>query len=98
MDPMQNLEDSDRRMGEPATMSSYNPERSRWPGIIGAIVVVAVVAGVALWNHHEKQSAAPPTPSGAVAPPAEPAQPPRADAQQQRDAMTETASAAPLKQ
>ena len=99
MDPMQNLEDSDRRMGEPTTMSSYEPQRSRWPGIIGAVVVMAAVAGVALWSHHEKQ-AAPPTTSGAVAPAQPQAQAPRADAQQpqQADAVAEAASAAPVKQ
>jgi len=99
MDPMQNLEDSDRRMGEPTTMSSYEPQRSRWPGIIGAVVVVAAVAGVALWSHHEKQ-AAPSTTSGAVAPAQPQAQAPRADAQQpqQADAVAEAASAAPVKQ
>ena len=33
--------------------ASYRPQRARWPGLIGAAVIVAAVVALLAWSHHD---------------------------------------------
>jgi len=33
--------------------NTYTPNRSRWPGVIGAAAIVAAVLGVTMWAQHD---------------------------------------------
>lgn len=33
--------------------NTYTPNRSRWPGLIGAAAIVAAVLGVTMWAQHD---------------------------------------------
>ena len=54
--------------------STYNPKRSRWPGLIGAGAIVVAVLGVTMWAQHDdaRKSAAPLDKGASVTAPAQP--------------------------
>lgn len=68
MEPLHNPND---RAPRPST---YSPERSRWPGLLGAAAIVAAVVGVATWaQHDDARTAEAPQGNGAsVSVPAQP--------------------------
>jgi hypothetical protein len=34
-------------------INTYTPNRSRWPGLLGAAAIVAAVLGVTMWAQHD---------------------------------------------
>jgi hypothetical protein len=51
---------------------TYTPQRSRWPGLIGAAAIVAAVLGVTMWAQHDdaRKMDAPPNARANVTTPA----------------------------
>ncbi len=45
--------------------STYTPHRSRWPGLLGAAAIVAVVVGVAMWLRDDSPKAEAPADTSA---------------------------------
>ena len=54
--------------------NTYTPNRSRWPGLLGAAAIVAAVLGVTMWAQHDdaRKADAPLDKKASVTAPAQP--------------------------